>query len=70
MYRQYTSTLQEDWNNNENVPADIIRHHHDLILRLGNRVVTVGYFGEADMYPRLNTLYARRTAPAAADAAA
>ena len=70
MYRRYTSTLQEDWNNNENVPADIIRHHHDLILRLGNRVVTVGYFGEADMYPRLNTLYARRTAPAAADAAA
>lgn len=64
MYRQYTSTLQEDWNNNENVPADVIRHHHDLILRLGSRVVTVGYFGEADMYSRLNTLYARRTAGA------
>ena len=62
MYRQYTSTLQEDWNNNENVPADVLRHHHDLILRLGNRVVTVGYTGEADMYSRLNTLYARRTA--------
>lgn len=70
LYRQYTSTLREDWNNNENVPADIIRHHHDLVLRLGSRVVTVGYFGEADMYPRLNTLYARRTAPAVADAAA
>lgn len=64
MYRQYTSTLQEDWNNNENVPADVIRHHHDLILRLGSRVVTVGYFGEADMYSRLNTLYGRRTAGA------
>ena len=42
----------------------------ELVLRLGNRVVTVGYDGEADMYPRLNTLYARRAAPAAADAAA
>ena len=65
MYRQYTSTLQEDWHNNENVPADVIRHHHELILRLGNRVVTVGYTGEADMYSRLNTLYARRTAAGA-----
>lgn len=62
MYRQYTSTLQEDWNNNENVPADVLRHHHDLILRLGKRVVTVGYTGEADMYSRLNTLYGRRVA--------
>ena len=64
MYRQYTSTLQEDWNNNENVPADVLRHHHDLILRLGNRVITIGYTGEADMHSRLNTLYGRRTAGA------
>ena len=63
VYRRHTNTLREEWHNDSGkIPADIILHHQNLILRLGNRVVTVGYTGEADMSSRLNTLYARRTA--------
>ena len=40
-----------------------------LMLRLGSRVVTIGYDGEADMYPRLNTLYGRRYTSSASAAA-
>ena len=41
-----------------------------LMLRLGSRVITIGYDGEADMYPRLNTLYGRRYTSSASAAAA
>lgn len=36
--------------------------YQSLFLRQGCRVVWVRYRGETDIYPRLNTLYARRTA--------
>ena len=69
MYRRYTTNLRQEFRSN-NLPDTPEMSQQELVLRLGNRVVTVGYDGEADMYPRLNTLYARRAAPAAADAAA
>ena len=69
MYRRYTTNLRQEFRSN-NLPDTPEMSQQELVLRLGNRVVTVGYNGEADMVPRLNTLYARRTAPAAADAAA
>ena len=69
MYRRYTTNLRQEFRSN-NLPDTPEMSQQKLVLRLGNRVVTVGYDGEADMYPRLNTLYARRAAPAAADAAA
>ena len=63
MYRRYTTNLRQEFRSN-NLPDTPEMSQQELVLRLGNRVVTVGYDGEADMYPRLNTLYARRT-PAA-----
>ena len=69
MYRRYTTSLRQEFRS-DRLPDTPEISQQELVLRLGNRVVTVGYDGEADMYPRLNTLYARRTAPAAADAAA
>ena len=64
MYRRYTTNLRQEFRSN-NLPDTPEMSQQELVLRLGNRVVTVGYNGEADMVPRLNTLYARRTAPAA-----
>ena len=64
MYRRYTTSLRQEFRSNR-LPDTPEISQQELVLRLGNRVVTVGYDGEADMYPRLNTLYARRTAPAA-----
>ena len=64
MYRRYTTNLRQEFRSN-NLPDTPEISQQELVLRLGNRVVTVGYNGEADMVPRLNTLYARRTAPAA-----
>lgn len=69
MYRRYTTNLRQEFHS-DRLPDTPEISQQELVLRLGNRVVTVGYDGEADMIPRLNTLYARRTAPAAADAAA
>ena len=63
MYRRYTTNLRQEFHSNK-LPDTPEMSQQELVLRLGNRVVTVGYDGEADMYPRLNTLYARRT-PAA-----
>lgn len=64
MYRRYTTSLRQEFRS-DRLPDTPEMSQQELVLRLGNRVVTVGYDGEADMYPRLNTLYARRTAPAA-----
>lgn len=64
MYRRYTTNLRQEFRS-DRLPDTPEMSQQELVLRLGNRVVTVGYDGEADMYPRLNTLYARRTAPAA-----
>ena len=61
MYRRYTTNLRQEFHSN-NLPDTPEMSQQELVLRLGNRVVTVGYTGEADMIPRLNTLYARRTA--------
>ena len=69
MYRRYTTSLRQEFRS-DRLPDTPEISQQELVLRLGNRVVTVGYDGKADMVPRLNTLYARRTAPAAADAAA
>jgi len=63
MYRRYTTSLRQEFRSN-NLPDTPEMSQQELVLRLGNRVVTVGYDGEADMVPRLNTLYARRTPPA------
>ena len=63
MYRRYTTNLRQEFRS-DRLPDTPEMSQQELVLRLGNRVVTVGYDGEADMYPRLNTLYARRT-PAA-----
>lgn len=64
MYRRYTTNLRQEFHS-DRLPDTPEMSQQELVLRLGNRVVTVGYNGEADMVPRLNTLYARRTAPAA-----
>ena len=70
VYRRHTNTLREEWHNDsDKIPANITLHHQNLMMRLGNRVVVVSYTGEADMYPRLNTLYGRRTSSPAAEAA-
>ena len=61
MYRRYTTNLRQEFRSNK-LPDTPEMSQQELVLRLGNRVVTVGYTGEADMYSRLNTLYARRTA--------
>ena len=64
MYRRYTTSLRQEFHS-DRLPDTPEISQQELVLRLGSRVVTVGYFGEADMYPRLNTLYARRAAPSA-----
>lgn len=69
MYRRYTTSLRQEFRS-DHLPDTPEMSQQELVLRLGSRVVTIGYDGKADMVPRLNTLYARRTAPAAADAAA
>lgn len=69
MYRRYTTSLRQEFRS-DRLPDTPEMSQQELVLRLGSRVVTIGYDGKADMVPRLNTLYARRTAPAAADAAA
>ena len=61
MYRRYTTDLRQEFRSNK-LPDTPEMSQQELVLRLGNRVVTVGYTGEADMYSRLNTLYGRRTA--------
>lgn len=61
MYRRYTTNLRQEFHS-DRLPDTPEISQQELVLRLGNRVVTVGYTGEADMIPRLNTLYARRTA--------
>jgi len=61
MYRRYTTNLRQEFHS-DRLPDTPEISQQELVLRLGNRVVTVGYDGEADMIPRLNTLYARRTA--------
>ena len=60
MYRRYTTSLRQEFRSDW-LPDTPEMSQQELVLRLGNRVVTVGYTGEADMYSRLNTLYARRT---------
>ena len=65
MYRRYTTNLRQEFHS-DRLPDTPEISQQELVLRLGSRVVTVGYFGEADMYPRLNTLYARRV-PAEAE---
>lgn len=61
MYRRYTTNLRQEFRS-DRLPDTPEMSQQELVLQLGNRVVTVGYAGEADMYSRLNTLYARRTA--------
>ena len=61
MYRRYTTNLRQEFHS-DRLPDTPEISQQELVLRLGNRVVTVGYAGEADMIPRLNTLSARRTA--------
>ena len=63
VYRRYTTNLRQEFHS-DTLPETPDKLQQILMLRLGSRVVTIGYDGEADMYPRLNTLYARR-APAA-----
>ena len=63
VYRRYTTNLRQEFHS-DTLPETPDKLQQILLLRLGSRVVTIGYDGEADMYPRLNTLYARR-APAA-----
>lgn len=63
MYRRYTTSLRQEFRS-DRLPDTPEMSQQELVLRLGNRVVTVGYDGKADMVPRLNTLYARRTPPA------
>ena len=59
MYRRYTTNLRQEFRSDQ-LPETPDWQQQILLLRLGSRVVTIGYDGEADMYPRLNTLYGRR----------
>ena len=59
MYRRYTTNLRQEFRSDQ-LPETPDWQQQILLLRLGSRVVTIGYKGEADMYPRLNTLYGRR----------
>ena len=59
MYRRYTTNLRQEFRSDQ-LPETRDWQQQILLLRLGSRVVTIGYDGEADMYPRLNTLYGRR----------
>lgn len=64
MYRRYTTSLRQEFHS-DRLPDTPEMSQQELVLRLGSRVVTIGYNGKADMVPRLNTLYARRAAPSA-----
>ena len=59
VYRRYTTNLRQEFRSDQ-LPETPDWQQQILLLRLGSRVVTIGYDGEADMYPRLNTLYGRR----------
>ena len=69
MYRRYTTNLRQEFRSDQ-LPETRDWQQQILLLRLGSRVVTIGYKGEADMYPRLNTLYGRRYTSSASAAAA
>lgn len=69
MYRRYTTNLRQEFRSDQ-LPETRDWQQQILLLRLGSRVVTIGYKGEADMYPRLNTLYGRRYTLSASAAAA
>ena len=69
MYRRYTTNLRQEFRSDQ-LPETPDWQQQILLLRLGSRVVTIGYDGEADMYPRLNTLYGRRYTSSASAAAA
>ena len=68
MYRRYTTNLRQEFRSDQ-LPETPDWQQQILLLRLGSRVVTIGYKGEADMYPRLNTLYGRRYTSSASAAA-
>ena len=68
MYRRYTTNLRQEFRSDQ-LPETRDWQQQILLLRLGSRVVTIGYDGEADMYPRLNTLYGRRYTSSASAAA-
>lgn len=68
MYRRYTTNLRQEFRSDQ-LPETRDWQQQILLLRLGSRVVTIGYKGEADMYPRLNTLYGRRYTSSASAAA-
>lgn len=68
MYRRYTTNLRQEFRSDQ-LPETPDWQQQILLLRLGSRVVTIGYDGEADMYPRLNTLYGRRYTSSASAAA-
>ena len=55
VYRRYTTNLRQEFRSDQ-LPETRDWQQQILLLRLGSRVVTIGYDGEADMYPRLNTL--------------
>ena len=59
VYRRYTTNLRQEFRSDQ-LPETPDWQQQILLLRLGSRVVEIGYDGEADMYPRLNTLYGRR----------
>lgn len=69
VYRRYTTNLRQEFRSDQ-LPETRDWQQQILLLRLGSRVVTIGYKGEADMYPRLNTLYGRRYTSSASAAAA
>ena len=50
MYRRYTTNLRQEFHS-DRLPDTPEISQQELVLRLGNRVVTVGYTGEADMTP-------------------
>ena len=68
VYRRYTTNLRQEFRSDQ-LPETRDWQQQILLLRLGSRVVTIGYKGEADMYPRLNTLYGRRYTSSASAAA-
>ena len=68
VYRRYTTNLRQEFRSDQ-LPETPDWQQQILLLRLGSRVVTIGYDGEADMYPRLNTLYGRRYTSSASAAA-
>lgn len=65
VYRRYFTDLRQEFRSNR-LPETPGMLQQELLLRLGNRVVMVGYTGETDMSPRLNALYGLRTADVSA----